>query len=85
MTGMIIKIIILAVGAAVIPALIAWHMGRNPLKWWVYGFVLFPVALIHSIVILTSEGRKTCGYCRRKVKMSAAHCPKCGYEFLDFN
>ncbi len=35
----------------IIPAFIAAKKGRNFAKWWLYGWILFGLALIHSIVI----------------------------------
>ncbi len=34
-----------------IPSSIAARMNRNPTLWWVYGFFLFPVALIHAMLL----------------------------------
>jgi len=36
---------------SVIPALIARKKGRDPVNWWGYGVLLFPVALIAALVI----------------------------------
>lgn len=35
----------------IIPALIARKKGRNFFLWWIYGFMVFIVALIHSLLI----------------------------------
>lgn len=29
-------------------------------------------------------GKKKCGYCRSWVNASESHCPRCGYEFIEF-
>ena len=29
-------------------------------------------------------GKRKCGYCRSWVSVSSSHCPKCGYEFIEF-
>jgi len=43
--------VIVACILAFIPATIASRKGRNSTRWWVYGFLLFIVALIHSLLI----------------------------------
>lgn len=48
--GMIIPLII-AAGLGFIPASIAKKKGRSFGLWWLYGFLLFIVALIHSLVM----------------------------------
>ena len=35
----------------IIPAVIAAIKGRSAVGFWLYGFLLFPVALIHSLVM----------------------------------
>ena len=35
---------------ALIPSLIARSKGLSFIKWHIYGFWLFPIALVHSIV-----------------------------------
>ena len=85
MAATIFVIIVIAATGGGVTALIAWRTGRNALRWWLYGFFLFPAAIVHILVTATTEGKKTCGYCRKKVNISATHCPKCGYEFIDFS
>lgn len=36
---------------ALLPALIAQAKGRPFLLWWMYGVLLFPIALIHAAII----------------------------------
>ena len=38
--------------AGLIPAFIANSKGRNFYLWWIYGFLIFGIALIHSLVPL---------------------------------
>ena len=33
-----------------IPAFIAKNKGKNFITWWIYGTLLFPIALVHSLV-----------------------------------
>lgn len=71
-----------------IPAFIAWKFkGRNFFKWWVYGTLLFLIALVHSCVISKSEkklissgGYKICPYCKELIKIDALICKHCGKD-----
>ena len=49
----------IAAGLAFIPATIAKNKGRSFGKWWVYGWLLFIVALIHSLVISPEKNLAT--------------------------
>ncbi len=49
--------------------------------------VVIAVVLIGGGIYMKRRGgggRKKCGYCRTWVKYNAPHCPKCGYEFIQF-
>jgi VIT1/CCC1 family predicted Fe2+/Mn2+ transporter len=52
------EILIPAIFLGLIPAFSAKSKGRSFLKWWIYGVLLFIVALIHSIVIKSTVGLK---------------------------
>lgn len=75
--------IAMAVGA--LPAYMASTKGKNVLLWWIYGTVLFPVALVHALALGRFGGKKQCGYCRTMVSAQAGYCPRCGYEFTDMS
>jgi len=73
---------------AVIPAAIASNKGRNFFAWYVYGILLWIVALIHALVLkpdmramderrlATGEMRK-CPHCAELVKQEATVCRYC--------
>lgn len=82
--GTIVTIAIISFGLGLLPAFMASQRGRRFLVWWVYGALLFPVAIVHALFLGMSfkTGTKNCGYCRMVVSVNATHCPKCGYEFI---
>lgn len=84
------EILIIAALLGLIPAFIAQSRGRSFGLWWIYGFLLFIVALIHSLFItkkdssdsnhqLGSDMRK-CPLCAEAVKIEAIKCKHCGSD-----
>ncbi len=59
-----------------IPATIARHKGRKFGRWWVYGWLLFINALIHSLAL---KGRR-CPYCAEQIQPEAKVCRFCGND-----
>lgn len=89
---------ILAVAAilGLLPAAIAASKGRNFLIWWIYGTVLFIVAVIHILLMSsqkTSESelsmstapvlnqQATCPTCQKTIPYSSEYCRYCNQIF----
>jgi hypothetical protein len=73
-----------------IPAVIAQNKGRSFGGWWLYGFLVFPIALIHSLVTSKNiegleqraldSGNRKCPSCAEMVKVEAKVCKHCGND-----
>ena len=82
--------VLVALLLALIPATIAQSKGRRFGDWYVYGFLLFVVALVHSLLIrptehsqrkeLIADGYKACPFCDEMIRPNAAVCRHCGRE-----
>lgn len=59
---------------AIIPAKIAEKKGRDFWIWYVYGYLLFIIALIHSIAM---KSKYICPHCRSDIDKEATICPHC--------
>ena len=71
-----------------IPAAIASNKGHNFLGWWVFGALLFIVALPVALLIAPAEehnkllgSTRKCPYCAESVKRDAVVCRFCGRDF----
>ena len=89
------EVLIFAVLLGLIPAMIAQSKGRSFGLWWLYGAMLFIIALPHSLIMSTdkksvearqlSEGMKKCPYCAELVKEEAKVCRYCNRELAENN
>ena len=71
-----------------LPAFLARQKGHSFLVWWLYGAVLFIIALPHAMVVRsrnTTEmlGGKSCPYCEELVPQEDEICPFCHLHLYD--
>jgi hypothetical protein len=84
-----VAVVVFAVGAAVvgvpiavviavlalIPALIARHKHLGAYPFWLFGFLLLPVAFL--VAVFSRDYRRHCPYCDEPVRDLARVCPHC--------
>lgn len=85
------EILIIAALIGLIPAAIAKGKGRSFGLWWLYGALIFIVALPHALIMRPDEGArereamagesKKCPSCAEMVKGEARVCRFCGNNF----
>jgi hypothetical protein len=73
-------------------AFIAKKKGRDFGRWLTYGILVWPIALIHSLLlkpgqnviekVLVSEGNKECPHCAEIIKQEARVCSHCGRDTI---
>jgi hypothetical protein len=81
------EIYLLAVFLGLIPAAIARGKGYNFLLWWVFGALLFIIALPYALIIKPNtpaleaqQGIRKCPHCAEMIKREATVCRYCGRE-----
>jgi hypothetical protein len=85
------EIIFFAVILGILVGMIAKSKGREFFPWWLYGSLIFIVAIVHVLLIKPDEkhaerealasGSKKCPRCAELVKREASICRFCRYDF----
>jgi len=76
------EFLVLCVVLGLIPAAIATSKNKDEsfAAWWIYGTLLFIIALIHSL-LKQSGGAGVCPDCKESIHLSANVCKHCGARF----
>jgi|SRR5215510_4896787 len=84
------EIFMVAILLGLIPAAIARSKGRSFGLWWLYGFLIFIVALPHALLLrpnmqgldeqAKSTGLRKCPSCAEFVRPDAVVCKHCGRD-----
>jgi len=80
---------VIAILLGLIPAKIAAGKGRSFVAWWIYGTLIFIVALPHALFLKpirqegssppkTQEASRKCPFCGKPVAVDSNFCPHCG-------
>jgi ribosomal protein L37AE/L43A len=77
---------------ALIPAYVARSKGRSFGGFWLYGFILWPVAIIHAVIMKAERGSehaeqwqnvnayRQCPFCAETIRREAIVCKHCGRD-----
>jgi hypothetical protein len=87
-----VLLLLLLPGLGLFPAFVAHQKGYSFAQWWLYGTLVFIVALPHALLrrskgSLLGNGRlpgdKTCPYCQESVPLEDDVCPACHLRVYD--
>lgn len=82
------EFLVFAILLGLIPAFIAQRKGRSAFGWWIYGSLLFIIALPHALLISDRAGHgslRRCPQCAEMVQLDAVMCRYCHSRLDDAN
>lgn len=82
MEGIFLIWILQALVMATIPAMIADSKGRDVVGWFFYGFLIWPIALVHALLISPADS-VVCRFCTKHISREAKVCPYCQRELAN--
>jgi hypothetical protein len=88
-----LSVLISLILLGLIPATIAQHKGQSLVPWWIYGSLLFVIALPHAFALHSKledaddigphSGKKQCSYCTEWMPWEDDVCPCCHLHQYD--
>lgn len=79
--------IVFWIGGAILVAVVASNKGRSGLGWFLLSLILSPLLTLIAVAVMSRveriEASKTCPRCAETVKVAAAVCKHCGFEFTN--
>lgn len=86
-------IFLIAIIIGLIPAAVASNKGHSFMLWWIYGALLWIIAMPHSLMLKPDQGEidkkklaagdgKKCLFCAEIIRADASVCRYCGREQL---
>lgn len=81
MEGIFLIWILQALVMATIPAMIADSKGRDVVGWFFYGFLIWPIALVHALLISPADS-VVCRFCTKHISREAIVCPYCQKDLV---
>ena len=82
-----VELIITAMVLGLIPAAVATRRGLDFVTWWLYGMLLWPVAVVHvffatpdSVMIAAQMRPRLCPFCAESIRPAAKVCKHCGRD-----